>query len=223
MENKPLSASEMGRLGGRARAARMTPEARSEAARWASNGGRESPIPTLGCVYGLVDPRDGEVRYVGSTTRPPETRLRQHIFSAHRRAGTADMNGVSSWILELSSLQIHPIVKVLRSDVPIEDLLSQEGSEIGSRSNLLNCNEPSAAGAHPGAIPKGKRLRNQDPRSAKLIPVTFRLSAGERDRVETAVGGKSGVNSFCRDASLAAADALIASVIGDAASTKGIP
>ena len=37
-------------------------------------------------IYGLIDPRNGELRYVGQTVRLPQLRLSQHLSIAKKGA-----------------------------------------------------------------------------------------------------------------------------------------
>lgn len=68
------------------------------------------------CVYGLVDPRTGSVRYVGKVetgSKPcdPSRRLREHLLQARR----GNRRHVYAWIRTLSRLCFAPIVVVLET------------------------------------------------------------------------------------------------------------
>jgi hypothetical protein len=56
-------------------------------------------------IYGLVDPRDGAVRYVGQT-KCPGARRYQHIFRSHSPR-------IRAWVEELKALAIEPAFHVL--------------------------------------------------------------------------------------------------------------
>jgi hypothetical protein len=59
-------------------------------------------------IYGLYDPRGGELRYVGKTINL-QARLWDHVT----RAKSGEGNGKSEWISELLSLNLQPEVKIL--------------------------------------------------------------------------------------------------------------
>ncbi len=60
-------------------------------------------------IYGLRDPRDGVIRYVGRTANDPRQRLRQHTGSA----GVLRWMRLSEWILELRAAGVRPEIVVL--------------------------------------------------------------------------------------------------------------
>lgn len=64
---------------------------------------------TITRIYGLVDPRDGKVRYVGRTAQPLNKRLRGHFYkrrvSSHTRR--------DHWIALLLSMDIKPDIRCL--------------------------------------------------------------------------------------------------------------
>ena len=59
-------------------------------------------------IYGLADPRDGEIRYIGKTVAPDE-RLRQHT---ERRAYPPN-NPLGCWLKELHATKLQPIMVCL--------------------------------------------------------------------------------------------------------------
>lgn len=75
--------------------------------------------PATGTVYGLVDPRDDQLKYIGQTTKTLPERLRG---SYARR--------VRSWIAELRNAGLRPLMVPIREDVPAGDLLVAESEEI---------------------------------------------------------------------------------------------
>ena len=64
----------------------------------------------LSCVYVLVDPRDGRIRYVGKTDWPDE-RLKQHLLDA--RFSYTPNSEKKAWISELLALNLEPHLIVL--------------------------------------------------------------------------------------------------------------
>lgn len=65
-------------------------------------------------IYGLVDPRTDEVRYIGKTNNP-KRRLQCHIDRARQRVSN---NHKNNWIRKLLSLGMRPQIKVLRICTP---------------------------------------------------------------------------------------------------------
>lgn len=85
-------------------------------------------------IYGLVDPRSGEVRYVGKTMHSPEQRRDEHVREARRmeRRGRR-----LSWIRKLTKLGMVPSVTVLDT-VNENDWQTAEKDWIARLPNLLN-------------------------------------------------------------------------------------
>ena len=61
-------------------------------------------------IYGLLDPRDNSLKYVGKTHKRRENRLADHIEDAIE-GSTAP---VHNWIRELLSIDLEPMVFVLK-------------------------------------------------------------------------------------------------------------
>lgn len=89
---------------------------------------------THGIVYGLVDPRTNQVRYVGQTKQTLDQRLKGHYGKASRR--------VRAWLEELKEAGLKPLTVPLREGVPADDLQDVETEEItriiGAGGTLLN-------------------------------------------------------------------------------------
>ncbi|GCD40381.1 hypothetical protein GKJPGBOP_08238 [Streptomyces paromomycinus] len=86
-----------------------------------------------GTIYGLVDPRTDEVKYVGKTTKPITARLADHL--------AAPAPAVRVWIEELAIDGRRPEIVPLREDVPAPQLDAAEREEIATRAergDLLN-------------------------------------------------------------------------------------
>lgn len=66
-------------------------------------------------IYILKDPRTLEIRYVGVTCKPLNTRLSNHIYYAKKRNCTH----VHNWILSLLSIDLKPLIEIL--EVVTED------------------------------------------------------------------------------------------------------
>lgn len=70
---------------------------------------RNRARPSRYLIYGLLDPRDAALRYVGKTHMRREHRLERHIESALEGASAP----VSRWIRELSEIGLEPHVFVI--------------------------------------------------------------------------------------------------------------
>lgn len=62
-----------------------------------------------GIVYGLLDPRDHALRYVGVTTGPPKRRLDQHLTAGRR----GERLPVAKWVGKLLTLEMRPSMVIL--------------------------------------------------------------------------------------------------------------
>lgn len=77
-----------------------------------------------GYIYNLADPRTGDIRYVGQTSKSPKIRFSQHLSCARKNKGKSQY--VIHWINQLSSLGLRPILHVLLRDIPQERLNYEE-------------------------------------------------------------------------------------------------
>ena len=76
-----------------------------------SAGGRSQPAMRSMreiCIYALIDPRDGAVRYVGKANDAYK-RLKGHLREARRRK-----TPVYAWIRKLQGLELSPRIEILR-------------------------------------------------------------------------------------------------------------
>lgn len=79
-------------------------------------------MSATGTVYGLTDPRNGEIRYVGQTVQTLPKRLHGHLGKP--------MSTVGPWIAELKADGLKPLIVALRENVPQPELRSAERAEI---------------------------------------------------------------------------------------------
>lgn len=110
--------------------------------------------PTTGTIYGLVDPRTYEVKYVGQTVKPIEERLAGHL------AAPAPL--VRAWIESLVMDGHSPEIIPIRGKVPVAELDAAEKEEIkahAERGDLLN-----TAGNGPGNAKRRKISREEKKR-----------------------------------------------------------
>lgn len=76
----------------------------------------------LGFVYGLVDPRTDEVRYVGKTIASPYGRYRSHVKDAE----IGKIGHRSNWIRQLSHLDLRPRLLIIEQGVPVSTINDRE-------------------------------------------------------------------------------------------------
>lgn len=79
-------------------------------------------------IYGLIDPRDRCLRYVGKTHKRRETRLREHLEAA--RLGSEAP--VAVWIRELLAVERRPEIFVLKRVESTEDWRASERAAIST-------------------------------------------------------------------------------------------
>lgn len=75
-------------------------------------------------MYALVDPRDGETRYIGQSVQPLGVRL-----GGHRKHPSPRMR---QWLDELHVHGVRPQITVVRDRVPYAELDSAEREEIAA-------------------------------------------------------------------------------------------
>lgn len=73
-----------------------------------------------GTVYGLFDPRDGSLRYIGQTVLPLEVRLTGHLGEAFH-----PMFPKQLWTRELLEMGLRPIIRPIAC-VPLSELTRLE-------------------------------------------------------------------------------------------------
>lgn len=137
-----------------------------------------------GTIYGLVDPKTREVKYIGQTTKPIEARLAGHM------AAPAPL--VRAWIEVLAVEGQLPQIIPIRENVPIEQLDKMEKDEIAAhaeRGDLLN-----TAGNAAGNAKRRQASREAAKRRKALEEATDRAwrQASWRkvaDQIREATGG----------------------------------
>lgn len=87
-------------------------------------------------IYGLVDPRNNKIRYIGKTINP-KSRMYSH-FNEIKYYNTYK----SRWIKKILSLKLKPIMKILKI-CPLEDFEKYEAEyiKIYKLNNLVNSDE----------------------------------------------------------------------------------
>ena len=77
-------------------------------------------------IYGLLDPRDSTLRYIGKTHKRREIRLREHLEAAEQGRTTP----VYRWIRALQSAGFQPMIFVLARIPPGSDWRESEARAI---------------------------------------------------------------------------------------------
>ena len=85
-----------------------------------------------GYVYGLIDPRDLRIRYVGKTVQKVPVRVGQHLVSMYR-----DDSAKAEWLRELADENLIPTYVIL-AEVVAQELDENEKLFIDNLPDLLN-------------------------------------------------------------------------------------
>lgn len=112
----------------------LAEQVESEPERKTKTGGKSSRCS----VYALVDPRDGQIRYVGQTRSTLRRRMINHIRAVKRCEQREErMSPCQSWISYCLSLGIKPEIKMLQkraqwdaSEAAWIERLSSQGSRL---------------------------------------------------------------------------------------------
>jgi hypothetical protein len=99
-------------------------------------------------VYGLYDPRDGQLRYIGQTSIGVDARYAQHILGAQRTGSHGKRK--NDWIKELLGLKLTPELKILREVENVLDLNRAEMFEIKYYRDFIYCDLTNATDGGEG-------------------------------------------------------------------------
>ena len=102
-------------------------------------------------IYGLLDPRDNSLRYIGKTHKRREWRLAEHIECAREN----DKRPVYDWIRELLHAGLEPAIFVWRRIPPENDWREEERKAISFWSHPHDIEFPYT---HPPQTPKSKTV-----------------------------------------------------------------
>lgn len=124
-------------------------------------------------IYGLSDPRDGKVRYVGATKVGLQYRMHAHLHDARN----GESNHRCNWIRSLLAEGIKPEAKVLEETdehnwqeaerrwiASLPDLTNNAEGGIGRTGPLSDVTKARIKAAHqgkPGPIAKGSKLSEE--------------------------------------------------------------
>lgn len=152
------------------------------------------PENSTAVIYVLVDPRDGQVRYVGQTTKTVKSRLASHIS----RARNSKRNTHSSnWIRVLLKESLVPLIEIIREvseeyKDETEIFCIAEYRRLGCRltnvaeggmTNSFKRSQESKEKNRIGAIEQWERL---DDKTAEELKRVFQENAKEyRSRIES--------------------------------------
>lgn len=141
-------------------------------------------VPETGTIYGLIDPRTNEVRYVGQTTKPIAVRLAGHV--------TAPAPLVRAWIEMLAVEGCAPLIAPIREGVPVVDLEQAEKEEIkayAERGDLLNVAGNDIGNARRRKISREEAKRRKAEEEA--MERTWRQATWRQvaDQIRDATGG----------------------------------
>lgn len=143
-------------------------------------------------IYGLLDPRNYELRYIGKTNSI-EARLRQHLYDARNGA----KNHKCDWIRLLLSKDLKPIICILEEVTKenwqeVEKRFIADAKENGLRlTNFLEGGQGFTTDNHPL---KGKRLSEEHKRKISKGGKGLKRSSETRQRIsKSKIGNKNGV------------------------------
>ncbi len=138
-------------------------------------------------IYVLIDPRDGEIRYVGKTVFMLEDRLNKHLRDKHNNYRTR-------WIQSLVRQGLKPIIKLIETVPPDEDWAERERywiayyRSIGA--NLTNFTD--GGEGVPGWIPLKETRRRMSNGQRNRKPITQitrqKLSIANKGRKSPMIG-----------------------------------
>ena len=86
-------------------------------------------------IYALIDPRSGEIRYIGKTVRTAHRRLRRHLARCYLDEGDTHKN---RWLRQLLALGIEPRIEILERCSTEDELTVAECRHIAEH-RALGC------------------------------------------------------------------------------------
>lgn len=148
------------------------------------------PAAGTGVIYGLFCP-GGELRYIGQTRVGIRRRLSKHLTAGRAASPSLPVN---RWIAALLLAGQEPEIKLLLSDVPVEDLDGAERSQIAAAraagARLLNVTD--GGNAFTGtwrmpadAIRRSAQAKVGKPRSAETRAKLAAANRGKKATPET--------------------------------------
>lgn len=139
-------------------------------------------------IYGLIDPRDNRVRYIGKTVSSTSYRLGQHIRLAKRKQqGGEHLTHKDNWILSVLRYGFDPEIVVLETVAAGDDWEAAEIRWIAQTSDLTNL---TAGGDGPHGMKHSDEARSKI--SAALLGNTYRSGTTQspESRAKISAAGK---------------------------------
>ena len=135
-------------------------------------------------VYGLIDPRAGELRYVGKTERSTHVRLKRHMHNA--REGVR--SHVYNWLRQLLAAGLKPEVEVLETHETAEALVEAERHFI-AYFRSIGCNLTNATEGGDGSVGYQHTEESKQKQRAKMSG--RRLTPEHRSGISRGISGRS--------------------------------
>jgi group I intron endonuclease len=134
-------------------------------------------VPEFVYIYGLIDPRNNKIRYIGWCINP-SGRLKSHLMSSQLKRNTHKIN----WIKQLLSINLKPILEILEI-VSITDYAIKEQwwIKIFGRENLTNSTDGGEGTLNPSDETREKISKSQ---------IGRKMSQETRDRMSKSQKGK---------------------------------
>jgi hypothetical protein len=144
-------------------------------------------------IYGLTEPKTGEIRYIGKTIRNPERRYAAHLTPSSLKK----TDHRACWLKSLLARGERPGMIILRDDIQLEEQLDQEEIELIAfcRSldfRLVNLN----AG---GEGQRGRRWTPEQRERASRNRTGRQLSPATRQKISAALRIAKGIAMISSD------------------------
>jgi hypothetical protein len=143
-------------------------------------------------IYALIDPRDGQRRYIGKTMRTAHRRLRRHLARCYLDQADTHKN---RWLRQLITLGLAPRIEVLEQCATAYDLAEAERRHIaehraaGARLTNLTPGGEGGSGPHTAASREKIRLaltgkKKSEQHRLKIIATITGRKASEQTRAK---------------------------------------
>lgn len=143
-------------------------------------------------VYGLFDPRDGQLKYIGMTSTPLSARLSVHHATAKKSNLKRPCSSIP-WLKELLALNLKSQIMLLESFDTLEGAYEAEKWNIAYfRSIGCNLVNMSDGGAGPNGTKRSEKTRKKMGDAKRDIPKT----KDHRTNLAKSGGGKPFTDSF---------------------------
>lgn len=148
----------------------------------------------MGNVYVLVDPRNGEVRYVGMTTKPLPERLHEHMCQTHN----VGLTHKDRWVRALKRANLRASIVELEGGIRDSDLPEAERAWIRKFAPSGRLTNGTAGGEGVFSYkhtPETKAFLAEKNRTRKVSAETrAKMSASQRARLDCEVTAEARAN-----------------------------